>query len=623
MTTPRGYNSYDIEPGSEWDLEGALKDAVKVQTRIGTIISGAEYNYYDPDTGELVGASRDAPIPATKREQYDYKVNLLNQVGEFIGDNGKRYEIKSNTNQSNTTITEAETQIDVYRGLTSAGGGTVANLPTDYKQTEAAAFASAELWQLSNNDLAAAQGKLQEAVAGGNLQDPTYGTGIPSGADLPAGAFGITETSDPTFGTGIPSGADLPAGSFGISAAGEEQAKKNREEFNKAKEQVKPNESLKFGKVDKIIKKLHLRNLIYPIDADFGNTQDYMVINQFKYRAPNQDIFFPQSQEAKNKARTNPSQIGQKGVPTGSPQEEFLGLVKLPMPNSLADSNNVSWGTDQLNALTAAVASGVFGKTNAAAEAISNIINNDPKNNPGFGLGKIQQILDETFGLVRGVARDTKTETRTLLDELVRPGTNLNTLGSAVAGSALLNILQFGVSPETILARGQGVVPNNNLALLFNSPTLREFTFTWKMTPRSREEAQRVNNIIRFFKQGMAPKKAIGTQTGAASYFLGTPNVFDISFKTSKKGGNFFFEGDDINHSVVRIKTCACTGATVNYTPDGMWNAYERGQPVSVIMSLRFSELEPIFDIDYDENVFNYDPNRKDLQPVPIDAVGY
>ena len=54
-----------------------------------------------------------------------------------------------------------------------------------------------------------------------------------------------------------------------------------------------------------------------------------------------------------------------------------------------------------------------------------------------------------------------------------------------------------------------------------------------------------------------------------------------------------------------------------------MWNAYERGQPVSVIMSLRFSELEPIFDIDYDENVFNYDPNRKDLQPVPIDAVGY
>ena len=55
-----------------------------------------------------------------------------------------------------------------------------------------------------------------------------------------------------------------------------------------------------------------------------------------------------------------------------------------------------------------------------------------------------------------------------------------------------------------------------------------------------------------------------------------------------------------------------------------MWNAYEKGQPVSVTLSLRFSELEPIFDTDYDENAFNYEESRaKDLRPVPIDAVGY
>ena len=57
---------------------------------------------------------------------------------------------------------------------------------------------------------------------------------------------------------------------------------------------------------------------------------------------------------------------------------------------------------------------------------------------------------------------------------------------------------------------------------------------TWKMTPRSREEAIRIKNIIRFFKQGMAPKKGNKTATGGASYFLGTPNVFDIHFKTAK-----------------------------------------------------------------------------------------
>ena len=375
--------------------------------------------------------------------------------------------------------------------------------------------------------------------------------------------------------------------------------------------------NIEFGKVDSIIQKLSLRNLIYPIDADFGNTQDYMQINQFTYRAPNQKLFFAKTDEEKEEFGTSPAQTLTDGLFNGSPQEKHLGLVKLPMPNSLADSNNVSWGADQLNALTAAIASGVMGQVGPGISDLSNLITSD--GGPGQKFQDLLQLVrDRIGGTFQGIQR-----TAGELRDAGESTNNLAVLGSSVVGSALLNAFQFGITPETILARGQGVVPNNNLSLLFNSPTLREFTFTWKLTPRSREEAQRVNNIIRFFKQGMAPKKGINTATGAASYFLGTPNVFDLKFKTTTEGGNFFYEGDDINHSVVRIKTCACTGCAVNYTPYGMWNAYERGQPVSVTMSLRFAELEPIFDTDYDEDLFNYDENRPDLQPVPIDAVGY
>ena len=374
---------------------------------------------------------------------------------------------------------------------------------------------------------------------------------------------------------------------------------------------------IKFGKVDSVIKKLSLRNLIYPIDADFGNTQDYMQINQFTYRAPNQKLFFAKSDEEKREFGSAPGQVLGEGLFNGSPKEKHLGLVKLPMPNSLADSNNVSWGADQLNALTAAIASGVMGQVGPGISDLSDLVTT------GGGVGtKFQQLIDLVRDRIGGTFRGIQDTAQDLADS-AQGSNNLAVLGSSVVGSALLNAFQFGITPETILARGQGVVPNNNLSLLFNSPTLREFTFTWKLTPRSREEAQRVNNIIRFFKQGMAPKKGFNTAAGAASYFLGTPNVFDLKFKTTTKGGNFFYEGDDINHSVVRIKTCACTGCAVNYTPDGMWNAYERGQPVSVTMSLRFAELEPIFDTDYDENLFNYSENRPDLQPIPIDAVGY
>jgi len=530
-----------------------------------------KYGLAGPETYVVGGITYDRASgrPVDFSSEYTGPKNAL--VGELNADNGETYGVYADYLQNHNEIQDSTGNV-IYK---------------DFSQFQEGQFPDGvDPSTLSSDDIVRIQSTMGEAGATGNIYDPTYGTGIPSGGALPEGSFNITKKPE-----------DFPS--------------------------LEPQASdavFKFGKVDKIIKKLSLRNLVYPIDADFGNTQDYMQIDQFTYRAPNQDIFFPKSDEAKKKAKTNPGTIATEGVPLGTPREEFLGLVKLPMPNSLADSNNVSWGADQLNALTAAVSSGVFGQVPRVNKLIRDAIAGGAP--PVLGselLGQIIKTSGDGFNLVKKAFNEAGAETGTILQQLKNPNSNISVLGSAVAGSALLNILQFGVSPETILARGQGVIPNNNLALLFNSPTLREFTFTWKMTPRSREEASRIRNIIRFFKQGMAPKKGVGSQSGAASYFLGTPNVFDIKFKTTRDKYGILNEND----SVVRIKTCACTGTAVNYTPDGMWNAYEKGQPVSVTLSLRFSELEPIFDTDYDDNLFNYSENRPDLRPVPIDAVGY
>ena len=376
-----------------------------------------------------------------------------------------------------------------------------------------------------------------------------------------------------------------------------------------------------FGRVDKILQQLSLRNLKYPIDADYGNTQDYIQINQFSYKSPSEGIFFPKAKDGKTAQEVgfqNTLGIVGGGVPSGTPKEKAIGLVKLPMPNSLADSNNVSWGPDQLNALTAAATSAAMGVASPALDGILQFLADSGKfENAG-------EFINQGFQRAGDFVGDTFTSLRNAMGGVsgddIRGNENINLLGKTVLGSTLLNLLQFQVSPESILARGAGVVPNNNLALLFNSPTLREFTFSWKMSPRSREEATRVNNILRFFKQGMAAKKSNKTKSGGASYFLGTPNVFDIHFKTAKTKD---YQILDRNDSVLRIKTCACTGAAVNYTPEGMWNAYEKGQPVAITLTLRFNELEPIFDTDYDNDYFNYDPQRTDLLPVPTDAVGY
>ena len=371
-------------------------------------------------------------------------------------------------------------------------------------------------------------------------------------------------------------------------------------------------DDFEIGKVDHIIQKLALRNLIYPIDADY-NTQDYMQINQFTYKPVNQQIFFP-TQEDKDAGIFTSLGILQGGVKNESAKEKHLGLVKLPMPNQLQDSNNVAWGQDQLNAITAAAAAGVFDATGDALNVIR-------------GLATGQTNFQDIVNMV-------KTRAGNFGDNLakaakgaqgVAESNNAAMLAQSAVGSFLLNVAQFGVTPETALARGAGVVPNSNMQLLFNAPTLREFTFNWRFTPRSQEEAIRVKNIIRFFKQGMAVKKGNKTKSGSSrSFFLGTPNIFDIHFKTTRGRGSGVFKkfSLDRNDSVMRIKTCALTGVAVNYTPEGMWNAYEKGMPTSMLLSLRFGELEPIFDTDYEEDPFKYETSYEG-GAVPIDAIGY
>ena len=379
---------------------------------------------------------------------------------------------------------------------------------------------------------------------------------------------------------------------------------------------------------DSLLQRLSLKNLKYPIDADYGYTQDYIQINQFTYQPINPSILFPQGsggQDTRGRGGTGTDRYGRDsddeefgtvprssyglearntalyGLNSSAPKEIPIGVVKLPMPNQLNDSNNVAWGEDQLNALTAAAATLASGGLDETIGFIQSIADQKYKN-----------PLDVVGAILSGAGE----KGRSVADFLKQASSNPNSRLSArsIVGSSLLNLVGFGVSPEALLARGAGVVPNSNLALLFNAPTLRAFRFDWKMSPRSQEEAIRINNIIRFFKQGMAAKKMM--ENNGRGYFLGTPNVFDISFKTSRSG----YEITNTNDSVLRIKTCACVGAAVNYTPEGMWNAYEKGQPTSCILSLQFKELEPIYNTDYDEDPFNYD----DLSSyVPSNAVGY
>lgn len=300
-------------------------------------------------------------------------------------------------------------------------------------------------------------------------------------------------------------------------------------------------------------------SLTYPIDMRI-NQQDTLSITQFRYNAPQGGLIGGDA-----------ASILRSGVTRGNDfvgsQLEGLGTVHLPMPNVVTDSNNVAWGDEGMGNIAASITAAVMGDPGkyAAATAAGQLLG---------GSGGATAAGSSLYGIDMAMKGGIDGDAQQLI--------------AAMAASQIIKRATGAeVEAETILARGAGVVANNNLELLFSGPALRSFSFDYRMTARSFREARTIRGILNYFKKGMAVKKI--TAGGGGNFFLRTPNVFRLQYRS----------GGSENISVNKFKTCALTSFTCNYTPDGFWAAYDRGQPVSVSMNMRFGELDPIFDTDY------------------------
>ena len=107
------------------------------------------------------------------------------------------------------------------------------------------------------------------------------------------------------------------------------------------------------------------------------------------------------------------------------------------------------------------------------------------------------------------------------------------------------------------------------------------FSYTWKLTPKSPQEAIEIDKIIRTFKFHMLPE--IKPETAGRYYIL--PAEFDIFY---------MFRGDE-NTYLNRITSCVCTGVDVNYTP----NQYQTNRPINGRNGAPPSEID--FKLDFME----------------------
>ena len=221
---------------------------------------------------------------------------------------------------------------------------------------------------------------------------------------------------------------------------------------------------------------------------------------------------------------------------------KILGIVVLPVPNNISDTNAVEWGSDSMNAGQAALAAFAYKTIEGGAPA---------------GLESVQASL----------AAAGKDEA-----------------GVKDAFKSLFAAAAMGGEGAKILTRASGQIINPNLELLFNAPTLRPFSFTFKLAARSESEGQTIVNILRFFKKGMAPQRTPG------NLFLKSPNTFTIQY----------MKGTADNPNIGRIKECALQSVTTSYTPEGQYATFSDGVMVSYQLTMQFQELEPIFNDDYE-----------------------
>jgi len=153
--------------------------------------------------------------------------------------------------------------------------------------------------------------------------------------------------------------------------------------------------------------------------------------------------------------------------------------------------------------------------------------------------------------------------------------------------SKLVNSIGANTSPEGLLSRATGNVLNPNLELLFSGVNLRSFQFDFDFAPRDEKESNVVKEIIRIFKQSMAPKT--GSNTEGAGLFIEAPNIFLLKYKS----------GNQDHPYLNKFKPCALTSMGMNYTGSGSYATYADKTPVHMKLSVSFTELNPIYNEDY------------------------
>jgi hypothetical protein len=219
-----------------------------------------------------------------------------------------------------------------------------------------------------------------------------------------------------------------------------------------------------------------------------------------------------------------------------------LGGVRLPVPNQLAETFNVSYDSSASanSTIGAAIEGGLQGRNGVGSSG--NV----------FG-----SIASAVTGAIGGKAVDTAAA-----------------LGTK-AGLDVPQALQLG-----------GLAQNPFLTVLFKSPNFRKHTFSWKLMPNNEQESNTVREIIQTFRSNMLPALA----PNAGGTLLTYPNMAIINLYPDET-------------LLYKFKPCVVESLTVNYAAGGQPSFFKgTNAPTHIELSISLLEIEYWLKEDIEDN---------------------
>lgn len=283
------------------------------------------------------------------------------------------------------------------------------------------------------------------------------------------------------------------------------------------------------------------RKKISSLERQIDEIKSELDTNEKTQAQYNEEIRALESQIRELKKQINDWSGSGKGAEKSPTIQSTAGQVALYLPLGLAFRDNVTYENFDLGAVGASMEG---------------------------GLGFAQSMMKGVGSFVSGITGSS--------------GGDLAKLAGVQLASKMGS---FGAEAGAASRLVGGVTLNPNSRVLFKQPNIREFSFAFKFIAKSAQEADQVNQIIKFFRQELYPEDITVEIGGATPVSLGYrfPNKFNIGFQ---------YNGKEIP-GLAKIRPCFLRDVSTTFNSSQM-AMHSDGNFMEVDMTLSFQETRAL-----------------------------